>query len=95
MHPAAARHAVRAARGARRVADELKAMPPHAEIDADTINARPRGRRQVRRRGVLRRSTCRGDERGLHARQGHARGDARPRASRRPTPSTSKAAGRR
>ena len=76
------------------VVDELKLLPRHADIDADTINAvlEEGGKfaaevlfplNQQRRRA------------GLHARQGHARGHHARRASRRPTRSTSKAAGRR
>jgi hypothetical protein len=38
VHPAPARHAVRAARLLGAV-DELKLMPRHADIDADTLNA--------------------------------------------------------
>jgi hypothetical protein len=61
-----------------KVSDELRLLPRHADIDADTINA------------VL-------EEGGKFAAQVAfpLNISARPRASRRPTPSTSKAAGRR
>ena len=76
------------------VVDELKPLPPHAEIDADTINA-------VLEEGgkfaaeVLVPAEPERRRRRLHARQDDPRGDARPRASRRRTRNTSPAAGRR
>jgi hypothetical protein len=74
--------------------DQLKALPRHADIDADTLNA-------VLEEGgkfcaeVVAPLNAAATQRGLHARQAATTRCARPRASRRPTRSTSKAAGRR
>ena len=76
------------------VVDELKRLPRARRGRRRHHQRGPRGGRQVRERGARAAQRDR-RRRGLHARQGDARGeDARP-ASRRPTRSTSKAAGRR
>ena len=93
VHPAVARHAVRAARTAERRRRTEDAAAPHGHRRRHHQRG-ARGRRQVRRRGDLPAEHQR-RRRGLHARQGHARGAARPTASRTPMRSTSKAAGRR
>ena len=76
------------------VVDELKPLPRARRHRRRHHQRGARRGRQVRRRGAGAAQPER-RRRGLHARQGHARGAARPPASRRPMRSTSKAAGRR
>ena len=77
-----------------KVTDEYKAMPRHAEVDADTINAILEEGGKFAARGDLpaEHQRRRG---GLHARQEDARGDDAHGLQGGLRASTSKAAGRR
>ena len=66
------------------VVAELKALPPHADIDAETIDAVLRGRRQVRRRASSSRSTAAATRKAARSMRRRTRSPRRP-ASRRPT----------
>ena len=76
------------------VVDELKMLPAHAEIDADTINAvlEEGGKFAAEVLAPLNQS---GDAEGCTLDKATHEVQGAARASRRPTPSTSKAAGRR